>query len=312
MTLVFLYGELKSGESKHDFISNSTNGTAKRLPGTFLTTQRMPLLLASNGLPVLLDTNGAGSPIVGELYQCDTQMKAFLDEYMCRDVLFNCKQILVTQGKQRHDAICYVLRDFSPRLLHTPVLISNFQGAGKSSDFDKGETEMTELLCELKKQLAFVYGTLKVGQPNHHWITKVENGTAEQVAGSFETVDRFPLVIATKWNIPFLLNKPGTGHNIAGELYEIDNRMLASLDILEQYPRLYSRHFIKIRQGDAIKVAQCYLLDSFKPEFLTQTFYKNFNAQEVDYVPTATRPESERKNTNLYLMAVKSSNSENT
>ena len=57
----------------------------------------------------------------------------------------------------------------------------------------------------------FVYGTLKKGEPNHHWITDNSKGFANFV-GPGITVEMFPLIIATKYNIPFLLDAPGKGH----------------------------------------------------------------------------------------------------
>ena len=59
--------------------------------------------------------------------------------------------------------------------------------------------------------LVFVYGTLKRGQPNHGFMTKAENGKATFI-GEARTVDKWPLVVATKFNIPFMLDKPGLGH----------------------------------------------------------------------------------------------------
>ena len=56
----------------------------------------------------------------------------------------------------------------------------------------------------------FVYGTLKNGEPNHHWLTDAANGEAEFVTHA-QTIVEFPLVIASKYNIPFLLNAPGVG-----------------------------------------------------------------------------------------------------
>lgn len=115
----------------------------------------------------------------------------------------------------------------------------------------------------------FVYGTLKKGQPNHHWLTNTSNGLATfQALGKTKT--EFPLVIATPYNVPFLLNKPGFGRNIKGtrrgldgnwcfvknlpssigEIYDIDERMLSQLDILEDYPRLYDRQIQDIVTSD--------------------------------------------------------------
>lgn len=56
----------------------------------------------------------------------------------------------------------------------------------------------------------FVYGTLKSGQPNHFLMQDVKNGVAKFVSSAV-TTEKFPLVVATRYNIPFLLNKPGTG-----------------------------------------------------------------------------------------------------
>ena len=50
----------------------------------------------------------------------------------------------------------------------------------------------------------FVYGTLKTGEPNHYWFEDQSHGFAE-IVGTAETGEKFPLVIATKYNLPMLL-----------------------------------------------------------------------------------------------------------
>lgn len=50
-----------------------------------------------------------------------------------------------------------------------------------------------------------------------------------------------PLVIGTRYNIPFLLNKPGVGSYVTGEIYEVDENMMTILDNLEDCQRLYKR-----------------------------------------------------------------------
>jgi gamma-glutamylaminecyclotransferase len=57
----------------------------------------------------------------------------------------------------------------------------------------------------------FVYGTLKRGEPNHHWIADTSKGFSRFI-GIGKTVKKYPLIIATKFNIPFLLDSPGQGH----------------------------------------------------------------------------------------------------
>uniref|UniRef100_A0A2M4AQA8 Gamma-glutamylcyclotransferase family protein n=1 Tax=Anopheles triannulatus TaxID=58253 RepID=A0A2M4AQA8_9DIPT len=134
----------------------------------------------------------------------------------------------------------------------------------------------------------FVYGTLKQGEPNHHWLTDVANGKASFV-GRGTTVTRYPLVIGSRYNIPFLLDVPGRGHQVRGEIYDIDDRMLARLDVLEDYPRLYERRPEAIQSaekggGGTAEVVSCwiYLLQRFPPHLLEQQMleeYRNSTGQ---------------------------------
>ncbi|XP_071499736.1 putative gamma-glutamylcyclotransferase CG2811 [Diadema antillarum] len=86
----------------------------------------------------------------------------------------------------------------------------------------------------------FVYGTLKSDQPMHSYFANAERGSYRLV-GTGKTSTKWPLVIATKFNIPFLLDMEGQGHHIRGEVYEVDDDMLKTLDYLEDYPELYDR-----------------------------------------------------------------------
>ena len=62
-----------------------------------------------------------------------------------------------------------------------------------------------------EEHLMFVYGTLKHGQPNNHHIEDQSIGKAEFIC-SGHTTNKYPLVIAGKYNIPYLLHIPGKGH----------------------------------------------------------------------------------------------------
>lgn len=53
-------------------------------------------------------------------------------------------------------------------------------------------------------------------------------------------------MVNTEEYFPYLLNKKGVGHNIKGEVYRIDDVILAMLDILERYPEHYTRETIKV------------------------------------------------------------------
>lgn len=93
----------------------------------------------------------------------------------------------------------------------------------------------------------FVYGTLKKGEPNHHWLTNREKNGVSRFVARGSTVVKFPLVIGTRYNIPFLLARPGVGHHIQGEIYEVDDQMFGKLDELEDYPRYYDRELQQIK-----------------------------------------------------------------
>lgn len=60
----------------------------------------------------------------------------------------------------------------------------------------------------IKMQRVFVYGTLKKGQPNHHLISGgIESGDC-RVEGVGVTEAKYPLIVTTRYNVPFLLDAP--------------------------------------------------------------------------------------------------------
>ncbi|XP_036153046.1 gamma-glutamylaminecyclotransferase [Myotis myotis] len=80
----------------------------------------------------------------------------------------------------------------------------------------------------------FVYGTLKRGQPNHKVLLDATNGCATfRGRGRGRMVEPYPLVIAGEPNIPRLLNLPGRGYRVFGEIYAVDEQMLRVLDEFE-------------------------------------------------------------------------------
>ncbi|XP_037888327.1 putative gamma-glutamylcyclotransferase CG2811, partial [Glossina fuscipes] len=75
----------------------------------------------------------------------------------------------------------------------------------------------------------------------------------------FILFERYPLIISTRFNIPFLLNKCGRGHNVKGEVYEVDEEMLKKLDELQEYPEYYDREIQEIRMEKKDEVEKCWL-----------------------------------------------------
>ncbi|MFY0611808.1 MAG: gamma-glutamylcyclotransferase [Hyphomicrobiaceae bacterium] len=74
----------------------------------------------------------------------------------------------------------------------------------------------------------FVYGTLKRGHPNAH-----VGMPRAKFLGAYRTVERYPLIIGGRWYVPNLLDEPGSGFQVTGEAYTVDDSVLAELDALE-------------------------------------------------------------------------------
>lgn len=94
--------------------------------------------------------------------------------------------------------------------------------------------------------LVFVYGTLKCGHQNAHLNTGV------RLAGEFRTHTRLPLLLLGEGHVPCLVLSPGIGHQVQGEVYEVDKDAFASLDRLERLgsPVGYQRVYIEVERMD--------------------------------------------------------------
>jgi len=107
--------------------------------------------------------------------------------------------------------------------------------------------------------LVFVFGTLKQGFPN----STVNRG--RRVGAMFRTLDRLPLLLMGERHVPWLVDSPGLGERVAGELYEVDAAALAAMDALERVgePDGYQRKALRVQAdapGDATVVqAQVYM-----------------------------------------------------
>ncbi|XP_013185831.2 putative gamma-glutamylcyclotransferase CG2811 isoform X1 [Amyelois transitella] len=138
----------------------------------------------------------------------------------------------------------------------------------------------------------FVYGTLKRNEPNHYWLTKEENGLGKFITEG-TTKNKYPLIIATKYNIPFLLYSPGNGHYVKGEIYEVDDTMLSKLDILEDHPNYYVREIddILVTKGDKKETVKCwvYFLKNFKPELVTWPQMESYSSKGSHGLPYMER-----------------------
>jgi gamma-glutamylaminecyclotransferase len=85
--------------------------------------------------------------------------------------------------------------------------------------------------------LLFVYGSLKQGFPNEHV------NTGRRVAGEYRTHERYALYLLGPGEVPCLVAPPGDGHQVIGELYEVNDDDLNRMDRLERIgePEGYER-----------------------------------------------------------------------
>ncbi|XP_011160266.1 putative gamma-glutamylcyclotransferase CG2811 isoform X2 [Solenopsis invicta] len=146
-----------------------------------------------------------------------------------------------------------------------------------------------DFLDESPLHRVFVYGTLKRGEPNHGLIKDTANGYAKFL-GLGRTTIPYPLIIATKYNIPFLLKKPNTGNYVLGEIYDVDSNMLKRLDELEEHPKFYERTEEKVllapeaalKPGKTFEEvcestkAWIYFLPKYKSSLLDSTMYASY------------------------------------
>ncbi|CAG2111745.1 unnamed protein product, partial [Medioppia subpectinata] len=168
---------------------------------------------------------------------------------------------------------CFTLRIVGLiRLGASGSIVANvYSVPGVTGHSTKGSYQYTGLLHKvLAKFYVFFYGTLKKGQPNHHFMANdIANGRCDYVCGG-HTVDKWPLIIASKYNIPCLLYKQGYGKQVFGELYSLDISLLEFLDYAESKVILYKRKETQIVRSDngTICKAWVYFIMEFKPELL--------------------------------------------
>lgn len=98
-------------------------------------------------------------------------------------------------------------------------------------------------------QLVFVYGTLRRGFSNHHLLA------AARPLGGALTRERYALYLG---EYPFL-SRDQALCRVAGEVYEVSQGMLMTLDALEEHPRVYERFVIPVVLDSGREIeAWCY------------------------------------------------------
>lgn len=74
----------------------------------------------------------------------------------------------------------------------------------------------------------FVFGTLKEGFPNF------ATNKGRRIAGNFVTLERYPFYLVGERHSPWLIDLPGEGERVIGQVFEVDDATLAAMDVLER------------------------------------------------------------------------------
>ncbi|MEO2068955.1 MAG: gamma-glutamylcyclotransferase [Desulfurobacteriaceae bacterium] len=89
---------------------------------------------------------------------------------------------------------------------------------------------------EEKKYLLFVYGTLKKGFWNHHFLQN------EKFVGKAETKEKYAMYVT---RIPFVVKNEKVS-TIKGKVYEVSKETLKEIDRLEGHPEWYKRELVPV------------------------------------------------------------------
>ncbi len=105
-----------------------------------------------------------------------------------------------------------------------------------------------------KRYKLFVYGTLKKAHCNEEYLKDA------QFIDEATTTLAYPMIAPKIW-YPYLIDAPGEGRRVKGELYMIDDETLAKIDALEEYPHYYTRKTIGVEDSRGrTHHALCYFL----------------------------------------------------
>ena len=93
----------------------------------------------------------------------------------------------------------------------------------------------------------FVFGTLKEGFPN----SAVNTGV--RIPGRFVTENRYPFYLVGERHSPWVLDSPGQGHHVEGQVFEVTDAGLEQMDALERVgaPDGYERVRVRVQEVHA-------------------------------------------------------------
>jgi gamma-glutamylcyclotransferase (GGCT)/AIG2-like uncharacterized protein YtfP len=106
----------------------------------------------------------------------------------------------------------------------------------------------------------FVYGTLKKGGVNHYsYLQKVRNGKSlSRKEATF--LQHYKLkhhaLVDFGHGFPYMI--PAKNHCVYGEIYEVDEKTIKRIDVLEGVPSLYERKLANVKINNEMELAGMY------------------------------------------------------
>ncbi len=90
--------------------------------------------------------------------------------------------------------------------------------------------------------IVFVFGTMQEGYPNFNTNRGV------RIAGDYRTRQKYPLYLVGERHSPWLIDSPGQGNRIHGQLFKVSSQILQEMDKLERIEAIdgYRRVIIEV------------------------------------------------------------------
>lgn len=103
----------------------------------------------------------------------------------------------------------------------------------------------------------------------------------------------------------------GIGNHVQGEVYEVDDTVLAKLDVLEDHPNFYVRELFGVQAMNETcekTKAWIYVIKNFREDLLNQTLYEcysSFGSHGKKYVERYLRDRTTNPKTEILLSVKK-------
>jgi len=117
--------------------------------------------------------------------------------------------------------------------------------------------------------IVFVYGSLKQNGKLHSYLKN------SVFLGYASTCKKYPMIISKKGWYPYLIEKPGEGYFIKGEVYKVSAKTLKLLDRVEEAPNYYYRKKTCVKIGNKKIKAWVYFVKK-PPKFTKKELLEEF------------------------------------